>query len=148
MQLHVVNGWVLLTHPLMDSQLAELENHVSALKRKNPDTWQSKNAAKRLGALTRLMFEVIPADPGGAQFLLGNTMGQENRHWRRAKFFQQFRLFFRYDSATKVIIYAWVNDDSTLRAYESKTDAYRTFHGMLADGNPPTSWAELLSASS
>ena len=27
----------------------------------------------------------------------------------------RFRLFFRFDSASKVIIYAWVNDENTLR---------------------------------
>jgi toxin YhaV len=43
-----------------------------------------------------------------------------------------------------VIILAWVNDDDTLRAYESTNDAYRTFRRMLDAGNPPTTWSELL----
>jgi len=30
-----------------------------------------------------------------------------------------------------------MNDDKTLRAYGSKTDAYATFKEMLEDGNPP-----------
>ncbi len=32
------------------------------------------------------------------------------------------------------------NDDTTLRAYDSRTDAYRVFKGMLEDGNPPGDW--------
>jgi toxin YhaV len=36
-------------------------------------------------------------------------------HWRRAKFLSRFRLFFRYNSKAKVIIYAWVNEENTLR---------------------------------
>jgi toxin YhaV len=53
-------------------------------------------------------------------------------------------LFFRYDIQSKVIVYAWVNDDSSKRAYESKTDAYKIFARMLKSGNPPDSWEELL----
>ena len=45
---------------------------------------------------------------------LGNTLGPEHRHWRRAKFLGRFRLFFRYSSKDRVIIYAWVNDQNTL----------------------------------
>ena len=32
----------------------------------------------------------------------------------------------------------------TLRAYQSKTDAYRVFRKMLDSGNPPDDWASLL----
>jgi toxin YhaV len=45
-----------------------------------------------------------------------------------------------------VIIFAWVNDDTTLRAYDSRTDAYRVFKGMLEDGNPPGDWKALLAS--
>jgi toxin YhaV len=48
-------------------------------------------------------------------------------HWFRAKFFQQYRLFFRYHRESRIIIYAWVNDEESKRAYESASDAYRTF---------------------
>ncbi|MNN42713.1 Toxin YhaV [compost metagenome] len=33
-----------------------------------------------------------------------------------------------------------------MRAYESKTDAYRVFAKMLANGNPPDDWDSLLAA--
>ena len=55
----------------------------------------------------------------------------------------RFRLFFRYNSASKVIIVAWVNDENSLRTYGSKTDAYKVFKGMLDDGNPPDDWDAL-----
>jgi toxin YhaV len=38
------------------------------------------------------------------------------------------------------------NDDTTLRAYDSRTDAYRVFKGMLEDGNPPGDWKALLAS--
>ena len=37
-----------------------------------------------------------------------------------------------------------LNDEKTKRAYESKSDAYRTFRKMLDRGNPPDDWATLL----
>ena len=53
-------------------------------------------------------------------------------------------MFFRYHASSKIIVYAWVNDASTLRAYESKSDAYRVFRRMLDSGNPPDDWETLL----
>src|ERR1700674_1237530 len=80
----------------------------------------------------------------------GGTLGEEYKHWFRAKFLQQFRLFFRYQQTegAKIIVLAWVNDDSTLRAYESANDAYAVFRKMLDRGNPPDTWKELLAAAS
>lgn len=57
------------------------------------------------------------------------------------------RLFFRFQTSAKIVVIGWVNDDSTLRAYESKNDAYKVFARMLDNGNPPSNWDELLSAS-
>lgn len=140
----VVNGWTLFAHPLFLGQVAALVEKVSALKAANPAGYRSKNATKRLAAITKLIFEEIPSDPTDPKFRQGNTLGDEHRHWFRAKFFQQYRLFFRFHAESRVIIFAWVNDDTTLRAYDSRTDAYRVFKGMLEDGNPPGDWKTLL----
>lgn len=142
----IVNGWTLFAHPLFLDQVDELVGKVTALKTANPAGYRSKNATKRLAAITRLIFEEIPADPADAKYRQGNTLGDEHRHWFRAKFFQQYRLFFRFHAESRVIIYAWVNDDTTLRAYDSRTDAYRVFKGMLEDGNPPGDWKALLAS--
>ena len=74
----------------------------------------------------------------------GGTPGDHRKHWFRAKYFQQYRLFYRFNSDAKVVLVAWMNDDKTLRAYGSKTDAYATFKGMLEDGNPPDDFDVLL----
>ena len=47
-----------------------------------------------------------------------------------------------------MIVLAWVNDDTTLRAYESPSDAYAVFRKMLNRGNPPDSWSDLLATAS
>jgi toxin YhaV len=142
----VVNGWTLYTHPLFIEQYEILEKKVVALKAKDPKGYIKKNATKRLAAIHKLAYEVIPQDPTKSDYRQGKTLGENNKHWFRAKFFQQYRLFFRYDIQSKVIVYAWVNDDSSKRAYESKTDAYRVFARMLKSGNPPDSWEDLLIA--
>ncbi|WP_422018739.1 type II toxin-antitoxin system YhaV family toxin [Roseibium sp.] len=64
--------------------------------------------------------------------------------WFRAKFFQQYLLFYRFNSGSKVIVVVWVNNDKTLRTYGSKKDVYATFKGMLEDGNPPDNFDALL----
>jgi toxin YhaV len=41
-----------------------------------------------------------------------------------------------------------VNDDTTLRAYESANDAYAVFRKMLDRGNPPDTWKEFVATAS
>lgn len=53
----------------------------------------------------------------------------------------RFRLFFRYSTSAKIIVFAWVNDETTLRIYGSKSDAYAVFRKMLDKGNPHDDWA-------
>ena len=127
----------------MDALEAEVIKH----KARDPSTYLQKNATKRLAALTRLMFEIIPQDPGRPEYRQGHTLGEAHSHWFRARFFQQYRLFFRYSQRERVIIYAWVNDDQTRRAYSSATDAYRVFGRMLEQGEPPSDWNALIKAS-
>jgi|TARA_Y100000994_G_scaffold86453_1_gene71528 toxin YhaV len=142
----VVNGWTLYAHPLFIKQYLNLKSQVEALREKDPENYTKKNAAKRLAAIQRLTFELIPHDPTHADFRQGNTLGDDNKHWFRAKFFQQYRLFFRYHLESKVIVYAWVNDEKNKRAYGSKTDAYRIFEKMVKSGHPPKEWDDLLKA--
>ena len=56
----------------------------------------------------------------------------------------RFRLFFRFDSASRTIIYAWVNDENTLRKAGARSDPYAMFRHKLEMGNPPDDWRELL----
>jgi toxin YhaV len=140
----VVSGWALFAHPIFLDQIDTLSAQVDALKRKDPVEYVKKNAAKRLAAIAKLAFEVIPQDPARPEYRLGHTLGDEHKHWCRAKFYQQYRLFFRYHVQAKVIVFEWVNDERTLRAYESADDAYRVFRRMLDSGRPPSDWSHLL----
>jgi toxin YhaV len=140
----VINGWTIFAHPLILDQLELLIGQVERLRLNDPVGFTKKNAFKRLAAIAKLMLEVIPQDPARAEYRQGNTLGEKHKHWFRAKFFQQYRLFFRYHAPSKVLVYAWVNDETTKRAYESSEDAYKVFQKMLAGGHPPNDWAGLL----
>ena len=140
----VINSWRIYAHPLFISQMEKLINKVETLRQKYPQEYKQKNATKRLAAINKLAFEIIPQDPTRKEYRQGNTLGSKYKHWFRAKFFQQYRLFFRYHQQQKIIVYAWVNDEKSKRAYESKTDVYAVFRKMLKGGNPPDDWKTLL----
>lgn len=137
-------GWTIFAHPLFLEQLETLLEQVDAFRKKDPVGYGKKNATKRLAAITKLAFEVIPQDPSRSEYRQGNTLGDGHKHWLRAKFFQQYRLFFRYHAPSKIIVLAWVNDEETKRAYESGSDSYRVFRKMLESGHPPDDWDQLL----
>jgi toxin YhaV len=143
----VVNGWSLFAHPLFLEQVETLISKVEVLKAKEPKTYKQKNSTKRLAAITKLALEVIPEDPTRPEYRQGGTLGDGRKHWFRAKFYQQYRLFFRFHAAQKIIFYAWVNDEESKRAYESSDDAYRVFRKMLDRGRPPNDWDALLKES-
>ncbi len=140
----MINGWSIFAHPLFLRQFEDLVEQVEHLRRKNPKDYKQKNATKRLAAIAKLAFDVIPQDPTRSDYRQGTTLGDAHKHWFRAKFFQQYRLFFRYHQESKIILLAWVNDENSKRAYESNTDAYRIFRKMLESGHPPDDWNDLL----
>ena len=102
----VVNGWTLFAHPLFLDQVETLVARVEALRAKEPLGYTKKNDTKRLAAIATLAFQVIPQDPARAEYRQGSVLGDDRRHWFRARFFQQYRLFFRYHQASRMIVYA------------------------------------------
>ena len=141
-----IGDWKVYAHPLFLDQLEALTTAAARVRAKNPADYASSREAKMLAAVVKLAFEDIPADPAHKRFEQGETLGPARKHWRRAKFYQQYRLFFRFSMAAKVIVLAWVNDEKTKRAYGSRTDAYATFAKMLKRGDPPDDWAALLAS--
>lgn len=143
----IANGWHLLAHPLFLDQVEKLAAAVEKARAKDPRGWRKSANAKLLAALRQLVFETVPQDPTRAEYRQGVTLGDDRKHWFRAKFGGgRFRLFFRYSTSAKIIIFAWVNDETTLRTYGSKSDAYAVFRKMLDKGDPPDSWEALLVA--
>ena len=141
-----INGWSIYAPPLFLNQLDALIGQVEKAKKKDPAGYKKKRAAKLLAAVLKVAFEDIPGDPSREIYRQGGTLGDDHKHWFRAKFLQRFRLFFCYQQSgtSKIIVLAWANDDSSLRAYGSATDAYAMFRKMLARGKPPDDWNALL----
>ena len=133
-------GWTVIAHPLFVDQLEELVNDAPHSR---PTRTRISRRSPALGGHPETRVRRIP-DPTLDVYRQGDTLGDEYKHWFRAKFFQQYRLFFRYHQSAKLIVIAWVNDEDTKRAYGSKKDAYRVFRKMLNDGHPPDSWGELV----
>lgn len=144
----VVNGWTLLFHEAIVGQLENLADACRRARQADQKNYRLNANVKVFAALAKLMLEVIPADPSRREYRQGNTLGAEYRHWFRAKFFGRFRLFFRYDSRARIIVYAWVNDERSLRQHGGRSDPYEIFRCMLASGKPPNEWTALVKDSS
>ena len=135
--------WGLLMHPLLLEKIEKLTAAAEQERSKDPDGGPGPNS-KLLGHLLDLMFHKIPQRPGDPIYRGGKSLPDG---WFRAKTGNgRYRLFYRFDSKTRLIVYAWVNDENSLRTYGSSTDAYAVFCDMVADGNPPEDWATLRGA--
>lgn len=143
-----VNEWLLLAHPLFLGQMKRLDAAAKA-ESKNFSAGNPGPNTKLLGHILELAFYSIPANPSSPAFRPGKALGDTYKHWSRGKTGNgRYRLFFRYSTARKIIIYAWVNDSNSLRTYNSPSDAYAVFARMLAAGNPPDDWEALLKGAS
>ncbi len=62
----IINGWSIFLHPLFLDECEELLTQVEILLQRNPQNYQKKNATKRLTAIKKLVFEIIPQDPNSS----------------------------------------------------------------------------------
>jgi len=141
------HGWTLLFHDCLIGQLTKLQTAAKRARKKDPEGSLRNANVKLFEALAHLILEVIPGNPGRDEYRQGKTLGPDHRHWRRARIGRRFRLFFRYDSTSRTIVYAWVNDAHGLRSSGSKSDPYAVFRKMLGKGNPPDDWEALVASS-
>lgn len=141
------HGWTLLFHDCVVEQLQKLSAAADRAKQADPEGCEGNANVKLFRALSQLILDIVPSDPARDEYRQGNTLGAAYRHWRRVKVGRRFRLFFRYDAKAKVIVFAWVNDEQTLRSAGGKSDPYAVFKKMLGRGNPPDDWAALVAAS-
>lgn len=145
----IENGWALYGHPFFISRLEELVDEIEHLVEADPDGFHTHPHFKLHECVHNQIVAVVPANPGDKLFDQGNTLGAKNRHWRRIKkgLPKRYRLFFQYRSAApQSIIYAWLNDECTLRKDGARTDVYAVFQKMLSSGNMPNTFEELLAA--
>ena len=101
------HGWTLLFHEGVIEQLRKLHAAAERAEQNDPQGFESNANVKLFRALSQLIMDVVPSDPARDEFRQGNTLGPAYRHWRRAKIGRRFRLFFRFDSKAKAIVFAW-----------------------------------------
>jgi toxin YhaV len=110
----LAHGYTLLPHPLIVEQLTRLTN--AAAREAAPPAAPGPNR-KLLAHVHDLIFDKIPQDPGAAQYRHGGTIPGGHRQWFRGKTGNgRYRIFYRYDSVARVIVYAWINDADTMSA--------------------------------
>ena len=124
------HGCRLFVHPLFQAQLETLAKRVEKLAAADPaaadqEGYVSHPATKMLATINRFIRDLIPRDPNSPEFRQGNTLGPDNRHWFRAKFHGRYRLFYRFSTELKIIVYAWVNDEGSLRKSGTKNRPVR-----------------------
>lgn len=145
----VRNGWNLFYFRLLGQILNQLEAEVTALANKDPKGFHHHPKAKLLKAVIDKVLIDVPNNPNHRDFWLGDTLGDSYKDWRRVKqrLPPRYRLFFKFSSDEKRIVYAWLNNESTLRQAGAKTDVYEVFKRMLRRGDVPNSFDDLLKAS-
>lgn len=70
----VINGWNIFAHPLFLKQFEELVTQVERIRHEYPEDYKNKNATKRLAAIAKLAFDVIPQDPTRSEYRQGTTL--------------------------------------------------------------------------
>lgn len=145
-----MNGWNLFKFKPFAKRLTALTQDVANLAQGDPEGYKQHPKTKLLASVYRSISETVPANPADPVFRLGHTLGMQNGNWRRVKkgLPQRYRLFFMFTSnPLQVIIYAWLNDEFTLRKEGSRTDVYEVFKRMLARGEVPSTIDELIEGS-
>lgn len=144
------NGWALYAHPLFIERLNSIIADVRKIIAKDPDGFHRHPVYELFDGVVDNILIHVPANPGHNRFRQGSKLGKSYQHWFRVKKMNlppRYRLFFQYRSeAPKTIIYAWLNDESTIRRDGDKRDVYEVFRAMLAGGKMPNTYQELKGA--
>jgi toxin YhaV len=94
-------GWTIIAHPLF---LEQIEKLVSATEAERAGSaGQAGPNAKLLAHLLDLAFDKVPRDPGNPAYRHGGTLGEDRKHWFRARTGNgRYRLFYRFQSAARI----------------------------------------------
>ena len=144
------NGWNLFQFKPFAQRLQALTQEVARLAKEDPVGYKQHPKTRLLASVYQSMMVTVPTNPADPVFRLGHTLGKSHTHWRRVKkgLPQRYRLFFMFASSPlAVVIYAWLNDEDTLRREGSRTDVYEVFKRMLERGEVPSSLDELMRGS-
>lgn len=139
--MRLYNGWRLYAFEPFAERLAALTEEVERLRARDPEGYRRHPTTVLLASVYKAITETVPTNPDHPQFRVGHSLGPQYGHWRRVKrgLPPRYRLFYRFSSKpVPIIVYAWLNDEATLRKSGAKTDVYAVFQRMLARGEVPS----------
>lgn len=144
-----VKGWKIFFFQSFNEIYTELVTEVHKLRQKDSEGYKSHPKTKLLASIQKVIFNDVPGSPHHRKFTLGKTLDRKYRDWCRVKHGlpPRYRLFFRYHSAEKTIIYVWFNDELTLRRKGNRHDVYAVFQKMLDRGDIPNEYEYLIKTS-
>jgi|GEM_PF-360364 len=129
-----INGWLVLYGTEFRQAYEELRAEVRKLKAELPPEVYLKHATVKLFAHIRhFVREVVPGNPNAPEFTLSGDLG----HFRRGQGHgipDRYRIFWAFSSQRKVIVFLYLNDETTLRKAGSSTDPYEVFRWLLRQG--------------
>lgn len=130
----LINGWRILLAPEFAARYAALLAEATRLKAMLPAEAFRQHPAVKLGAsVRRLITEIVPADPNAPAFQLTGALAK----FRRAKGHglpPRYRLFWTFSNEARVIIFLYLNDESTLRKEGARSDPYERFKRLIERG--------------
>lgn len=137
-------GWTLYWHALFKKEIERLKLDVLRVKTSDPNNYKSNPKYKLLQNVRNLIIDEIPINPKHCKYNLWGNLSA----WKRESIGRRYRLFFRYYSNNMNIIYAWMNNENTLRKSGDGNDPYVIFSKMINNGKMSTDQMELQRASS
>ncbi|GFO53716.1 hypothetical protein GMSM_07230 [Geomonas sp. Red276] len=115
----------LVFHPAFAAVLDELATLVAKEKERHPESYRESPLAKLLAQVYRAIVKDIPGRPEHAEYYQGEGEVEGGSQWRRAILSGGYRLYFKHDKESNVIVYGWLSDEVNLRKYRRHVEAYR-----------------------
>jgi toxin YhaV len=146
--LHYANAWQALTgkpHPLIDigfedddlesetEILCKYERDIEDLRRDAPSYYVNRFKPRLLKKIQNAI-RIVANDLYNPHFRFAKKLGKDHKNWRRVKgkgLPERYRLFFMFFDQYKQLVFAWLNDDTTLRTEGASTDSYKVFRSLL-----------------
>jgi toxin YhaV len=130
----VANGWTVYFHRVFAERYEALLARVATLRRDlSTDEYRQHPTVKLLAQVIRAIRETVPANPDAPEYRLKRDLAK----FRRLKghgLAERYRLFWVFSSRLHVIVFLYLNDESTLRKEGAASDPYEVFRRLLARG--------------
>jgi toxin YhaV len=95
-----------------------------------PAAYEAHPEVKRFLAVRLLVSDTVPSDPLDPAYLLTGALAKFRRVKGRG-LPRRYRLFFVFSDQARVIIFLFLNDDTTLRQQGARSDPYAVFSRLV-----------------